>query len=185
MSAVPLAGMEEHSDGDVVRRVLAGDTDSFRILVARYRRQYGRYTVALTGDADSAADAMQEAFIRAWRSLASCQDPDRFGSWFFRILTNQCHTVRSRRREQQDVATLELAAPERADASLERYELARALAAALDRLTNDQRDAFVLKYVEERSYEEMAVLLGAGVDALKMRVHRARDALRSMMGAVL
>ena len=185
MSAVPLAGMEEHSDGDVVRRVLAGDTDSFRILVARYRRQYGRYTVALTGDADSAADAMQEAFIRAWRSLASCQDPDRFGSWFFRILTNQCHTVRSRRREQQDVTTLELAAPERTDASLERYELGRALAAALDRLTSDQRDAFVLKYVEERSYEEMSVLLGAGVDALKMRVHRARDALRSMMGAVL
>ena len=176
--------MAEPSDGTVVRRVLAGDTESFRILVARYRQQYGRYAVALTGDADTAADAMQEALIRAWRSLASCKDADRFGSWFFRILTNQCHTVRSLRRDREDVAALDLPARERSDASLERSELAVALASALERLTSEQREAFLLKYVEERSYEEMAELLGAGVDALKMRVHRAREALRSLMGAI-
>src|SRR5438552_1327874 len=87
--------MVEPTDGDAIRRVRQGDVDAFGVLVTRYRRQYGRYAVALTGDADSAADAMQEAFIRAWNSLEACRDPDRFGSWFFRILTNQCHTVRS------------------------------------------------------------------------------------------
>lgn len=176
--------MTEPGDGTVVRQVLAGDTESFRILVARYRRQYSRYAVALTGDADTAADAMQEAFIRAWDSLASCRDPDRFGSWFFRILTNQCHTARARRRDRDDVDTLELAARERTDESLERAELASALASAMRRLTGEQREAFVLKHVDGRSYEEMAELLGTGVDALKMRVHRAREALRSMMGAM-
>ena len=176
--------MVEPTDGEVVARVRSGDTDAFRHLVTRYRRQYGRYAVALTGDADSAADAMQEAFIRAWDSLDSCRDPDRFGSWFFRILTNQCHTVRGRRREADDVDSLELAGRERADAEVERSELAQQLAAALGRLTAEQREAFILKHVDGRSYEEMAELLGTGVDALKMRVHRARDALRAMMGVL-
>ena len=173
----------EPSDGEAVRRVLSGDTESFRILVARYREQYGRYAIVQVGDADTAADAMQEAFIRAYDSLDTCRDPDRFGPWFFRILTNQCHTARSRRRPAQDVAALGLPARERTDEALERSELADQLEAALQRLTEDQREAFVLKHVDGRSYEEMAELLGTGVDALKMRVYRAREALREMMGA--
>ena len=176
--------MVEPTDGDVVARVRSGDTEAFRILVTRYRQQYSRYAVALTGDADSAADAMQEAFIRAWDSLDSCRDPDRFGSWFFRILTNQCHTVRSRRRATDTLDDLEIAGRERADAEVERRELAQQLHAALSRLTSEQREAFILKHVDGRSYEEMAELLGTGVDALKMRVHRAREALRSMMGVL-
>ena len=184
MPVVPVAGMVEPSDGTVVRQVLAGDTESFRVLVTRYRKQYGRYAIAMCGDADAGADAMQEALIRAWNSLATCRDPDHFGSWFFRILTNQCHTSRSRRRDRDDVTTLELEARERTDESLIRSELADQLEAALQKLTGEQREAFLLKHVEGRSYEEMAELLGAGVDALKMRVHRARDSLRSMMGAM-
>jgi len=172
----------ELSDGEAVRKVLAGDTESFRILVARYRQQYSRYAIVQVGDADTAADAMQEAFIRAFNSLDSCRDPDRFGPWFFRILTNQCHTARTRRRPTQDVTALGLAARERSDEALERSELADRLEAALQRLTDDQREAFVLKHVDGRSYEEMAELLGLGVDALKMRVYRAREALREMMG---
>ena len=160
----------EPSDGEAVRRVLSGDTESFRILVARYRQQYSRYAIVQVGDADAAADAMQEAFIRAYDSLDSCRDPDRFGPWFFRILTNQCHTARSRRRPTQDLAEFELPARERTDEALERSELADRLEAALQRLTPDQREAFVLKHVDGRTYEEMAELLGTGVDALKMRV---------------
>src|SRR4051812_23128642 len=137
--------MVEPTDGEAIARVRSGDTEAFRYLVARYRRQYGRYAVSLAGDADSAADAMQEAFIRAWDSLDSCRDPDRFGSWFFRILTNQCHTVRGRRRDNDDVDALELAGRERTDAEVERGELAAQLAGALARLTDEQREAFVLK----------------------------------------
>ena len=173
----------EPSDGEIVRLVLSGDTESFRFLVARYRQQYSRYAIVQVGDADGAADAMQEAFIRAYDSLDSCRDPDRFGPWFFRILTNQCHTARSRRRPTQDVAALDLPARERTDEALERSELADRLETALQRLTAEQREAFVLKHVDGRSYEEMAELLGTGVDALKMRVYRAREALRDMMGA--
>lgn len=174
----------EPSDGAVVRQVLAGDVESYRILVERYRRQFGRYAIALLGDADLAADAVQEAFIRAYDGLATCREPDRFGSWFFRILTNQCHAVRGRRREAEPVEPDTLESRERTDAALERSELAAQLEAALGRLTPEQREAFVLKFVDGRTYEEMAGLLDTGVDALKMRVHRAREALRETMGGM-
>jgi len=170
------------ADGAIVRAVLAGDEDLFGVLVQRCRSEFGRYAVAMLGDSDAASDAMQEACIRAWRSLADCRDPDRFRAWFYRILANQCRTMLGRRRPQSDVDELEIAAKERPDRDLERQELADRLADALERLTPEQREAFVLKHVDGRSYEEMESLLGVGVDALKMRVYRARDALRTLMG---
>ena len=172
------AGAVGPGDGAVVRRVLGGDVEAFRILVERYRAAFGRYAVGFVGDADAAADAMQEAFIRAYDALATCRDPDRFGAWFFRILQNQCRTARGRSRETEDLDAVQLASTERA-------ELAALLDAALASLTAEQREAFVMKHVEDRSYEEMAGLLGVGADALKMRVHRARDALKEQLGGRL
>ena len=171
----------EATDGDVVRAVLAGDRERYRVLVERYRRAFGRYAVAVLGDADVAADALQEAFIRAYDALGDCREPDRFRNWFFSILSNQCRSALSRRRSQGDPADLDVPGKERADADAERSELAAALEGALAQLTAEQREAFVLKHVDGRSYEEMADLVGVGVDALKMRVHRAREALRGML----
>jgi len=174
----------ERADGAVVRAVLAGDEDAFGVLVERCRLEFGRYAVAMLGDREAAADAMQEAFIRAWDSLADCRDPEHFRSWFFRILANRCRTAIARRRPRLSVDGLELAAPGRTDEAAERSELAAALAAALGRLKTEQREAFVMKYVDERSYEEMAALLGVGEDALKMRVARARERLRKLLGDI-
>ncbi|MGD8726431.1 MAG: sigma-70 family RNA polymerase sigma factor [Gemmatimonadales bacterium] len=175
----------ELSDGTVVRRVLDGEVELFRVLVERYRGQFGKYATALTGDPDTAADAMQEAFIRAYRSLASCRDPDRFGAWFHRILTNQCHDARAKRPDPGGLESVDLAGKDRADAAAEQHELGDAIAAAVAKLTPEQREAFIMKHVDGRSYEEMAKLTGVAVDALKMRVHRARDGLRTMLGGVL
>lgn len=165
-------------DGDVVQRVLAGEVELFRVLVERYRHEFGRYAVSLVGDEDSAQDAIQEAFIRAFDSLGSCRDPQRFKAWFFRILTNQCHNARSRRRREVALDGVDAPARDRTDADVEQDELRRAIDAALDDLTPEQREAFVMKHVDGRSYEEIAELLHTGIDALKMRVYRARDALR-------
>ena len=185
MSESLARGASEVPDGVAVRQVLAGDVEAFRVLVERYRRAYGRYAVALLRDPDAAADAVQEAFIRAYEGLAGCREPDRFGAWFFRILQNQCRNALARRKDTVDVGVVELPGRDRADGGAERSELAEALEAALASLTAEQRDAFVMKHVEGRSYEEMAGLLGVGVDALKMRVHRARDALREKLGGRL
>jgi len=174
----------EPSDGTIVRRVLDGDVEQYRFLVERYRSRFGRYALAVVGDRDAAQDAMQEAFIRAFDALASCRNPDRFGAWFFRILANQCRNVVARRRDVVDLEVADPAGDERADAALDRSELAATLEAALARLTPEQREAFVMKHVDGRSYEEMAELLGVGTDALKMRVYRARDTLRELLGGL-
>lgn len=174
----------DRADGAVVRAVLAGNAELYRVLVEKYRTEFGRYAVAVLGDADAAADAMQEAYIRAYDALADCREPERFRSWFFRILVNQCRTALSRRRNATDIGEVELPARERTDADVEREELGAQLAAALGRLGDEQREAFVMKYVDGLSYEEMADLLGVGVDALKMRVHRAREQLRATLGVL-
>jgi len=165
-------------DGAIVQRVLHGDVEAFGVLVRRYREAFGRYAVAFCGDADVAADAMQDAWIRAYEALATCQHPERFGAWFFRILRNQCLNHRSRRRAHLPLDAVAAAAPERSDVLAEQQELRDQLDRALGQLSADQREAFVLRHVEGRSYAEMAELLGEREDRLRMRVHRARDAMR-------
>ena len=167
-------------DGEVVRRVLAGDTELYRVLVERYRMDFGRIAEALVGDADLAADALQEAFIRAFRSLDTCREPDRFRPWFYRIVANQCHDHRKRQRAVP-LDDVDVVAKESADDQLRDTELAQRLERAMAKLTPEQREVFVMKEVEGRSYEEMAELLKTGVDALKMRLYRAKDVLRKQL----
>jgi RNA polymerase sigma-70 factor (ECF subfamily) len=174
---------DEPGDAVIVRQVLQGDREAFGVLVQRYRAAFGRCAVGLCGDPDLAADAMQESFIRAFDSLASCDHPDRFGAWFFRILRNQCHNHRTRRRVHISLDDVRSPAPTRTDARAEQADLRARLEAALGRLPPRQRDAFVLRHVEGRSYSEMAQLLGEREDRLRMRVHRARDAVRRELEA--
>ena len=128
---------------------------------------------------------MQRALVRAFRRLASLREPERVGGWLFRILANECREqLRNRRRRDLSLESLPLlpdptaAAPD-GDAHAE--ELRSRVWAALEQLEPEQKEAFVLKHVEGRSYEEMASLLGTSVPALKMRVHRARESLQDLL----
>lgn len=175
------AGRTPVDDGTIVRRVLHGDVEAFAVLVQRYREAFGRYAVAFCGDADVAADAMQESCIRAYDALPTCQHPDRFGAWFFRILRNQCHNHRTRRRAHRSLDEVAAVASDRTDAGAERDDLRAQIERALNGLPAEQREAFVLRHVDGRSYAEMADLLGEREDRLRMRVHRARDAMRRQL----
>ncbi len=176
---------EDESDGALVRRVLEGDTEAFSGLLARHRERGLRYAAAMLGDAADAEEAVQDAFVRAYRSLRSCREPDRFGSWFLRILVNRCRTRGAARRRSaelfvHDEAAVESAAARPAGDPDWREEIDRALV-QLDVL---QREAFLLKHVEGLEYDEMARLTGARVPALKMRVKRACDHLRALLEEV-
>ena len=173
--------MTEVTDGEAVRRVLDGDTEAYAILVERHRTEFGRVAAGILGDRDAADDALQEAFISAYRSLGSCREPDRFRTWFYTIVTNRCRDA-LRRRPAVDIETVEVAAKERADAAAHNEELADRLERAMATLTPEQREVFVLKEVEGKSYEEIAVLLDLKIDALRMRVMRARNELRKALG---
>ena len=173
----------ELTDAAIVSRVLDGDTNAYSLLVERYYDKYARFAVHMLGSREDAEEALQDAFLRAYRSLDRYQDQERFGAWLFRILVNRCRTAAGRRQTRERTIIrhegLMLAASEEPAVESEawREELSR----AVEQLPSDQREAFLLKHVEELSYEEMAELTGVGVSALKMRVKRACERLRVML----
>ena len=172
------------SDQDLVSEVLAGNAEAFAGLVRRYRQTYARFAIRMLGDRDDAEDALQSAFLRAFRGLAQCAEPDRFGAWLYRIVVNECRTAATRRGRRVQVLVRN---PMALAAAVKEQDYSWSLAVrqeiqhALNQLPSDQREAFLLKYVEELSYEEMTELTGAGVSALKMRVKRASARLRELL----
>ena len=162
--------------------MLAGETHLYAVLVDRYRDRLGRYAVRMLGELADAEDALQDTFVRGYRSLARCQ-PERFQFWLFGILVNRCRTHAAQRARRQNLVVNNEALVLDAGVApvVDQDEWRRLIAAALDQLPNDQREAFLLKHVEELSYEEMQQLTGVRVPALKMRVLRAREALRRLL----
>jgi RNA polymerase sigma-70 factor (ECF subfamily) len=124
---------------------------------------------------------MQEAFIRAYDRLSTLKDPDQFGAWFFRILTNQCHNHRDRRRSYVPLDTVAVSGGRTPDQDLTAAEAKRAIDAALDRLTPDLRETFVLREIEGRPYSEIAALQDTGEAALRKRVERAKEIVRAAL----
>lgn len=166
-------------DPEVVKLVLAGDQEAFGILILRHEPGLLRYATRMLGSRDAAADAVAEGFVRAYRHLAGCRDPQRLRTWLYRIVANRCKSHLSR-RSTSDVSLDEaapVADPSDTEAALERAEQVALLQRALLALPEEKREAFILKHVEGMSYEEMAAVTGERIPALKMRVHRAREAL--------
>jgi RNA polymerase sigma-70 factor (ECF subfamily) len=178
--------LEASSDAAIVGRVLRGNAEAFRELVERYRDQYARYALHMLGNREDAEEALQDAFTRAYRALPRCEDPERFGAWLFRILVNRCRTAGTRRGRRartfvtDDAALLGASEEHPADRAAWREEIDR----ALQQLRPEQREAFLLKYVEELGYDEMSRMTGVGVSALKMRVMRACERLRDLLSEV-
>jgi RNA polymerase sigma-70 factor (ECF subfamily) len=175
--------VREDSDGLLVRRVLAGESRAYAGLVERYRDPLGRYAMRMLGNMADAEEALQDTFVRGYRSLTRCNDPERFGAWLFGILVNRCRTHGAQRaRRQRVVMSDDNALASASVAHTEDRDAWRdAIAWALGQLSRDMREAFLLKHVEELSYDEMQELTGASIPALKMRVLRAREELRRLL----
>jgi RNA polymerase sigma-70 factor (ECF subfamily) len=171
------------SDAELVRRVRAGDTGAYGALVARYRDRLGRYAVHMLGNREDAEEALQDAFVRGYRSLERCTDPDRFGAWLYGILVNRCRTTGARAARRGRLFVRDDAALDNASlaSAAERAEWDDVVRRALARLAPPYREAFLLKHVDDLEYDEMARLTGVGVSALKMRVKRAREQLQMIL----
>jgi len=174
------------TDADLVAEASGGDIEAFAELSRRYRNAYTRFAVRMVGDRDDAEDALQSAFIRAYRALEQCREPERFGAWLYQIVVNECRTFVARRaRRERKVMRDEL----RLNAAsvgpaVDAQDTIEDVQYALAQLDVDQREAFILKHVELLSYEEIAEITGTGVSALKMRVKRACARLRELLEEV-
>lgn len=174
--------MSSLTDAQAIADVLAGNADAFGILIRRYQAAHFRFAARMLGDADDADDALQSAFLRAYRQLHTCRDRDRFSAWLFQIVINECRTLafrrdRRERRMVRDEREIDIPLTATQDGTAELPQIEKALAT----LDADHREAFLLKHVEERSYDEIAELTGASVSALKMRVKRACERMRAML----
>ncbi len=168
------------TDAELVARVLEGEGEAFSVLVDRYYEPCGRYAQRLLGNREDAEDALQEAFLRAYRALARYHERDAFKGWLFRIVVNQCRTVSLRRRRhgQRFVTDDEAVGRHPVAGAEDGIVLSDALQTSLEAIDPLQREAFLLKYGEGFEYREMAQMTGASVSALKMRVKRACETLR-------
>lgn len=182
------------TDAALVARILEGDRAAGAELVNRYYAGCWGYAFRLVGNREDADDAMQETFLRAFRSLHSYQERHLFRAWLYRILTNQCRTIMlQRRRRQQRFIADEVALQNALDPSThadavldedEQIDMIDKLQYGLACLEPMQREAFLLKYGEQLEYTEMAEITGSSISALKMRVKRACDTLRPLIQEV-
>jgi len=128
---------------------------------------------------------VQDAFLRAYKALAGYEERERFQAWLTRILVNQCRTMRAKVERRSTVfSDLELndavvGLPDD-DTRNDWPDLDH----ALTQLPVEQREALVLRYADDLTYEEMSRITGAGESALKMRVQRAFTRLRALLGEV-
>lgn len=169
------------SDAALVRQVLGGRTDAFAQLVDRHHARCLRVATHLLADSDDAEDVVQDAFVRAYRHLGNYHERDKFGAWLTRILVNQCRTRASKNARYVTLDPEVHTAGLSVDATDEAFERRAELARAMQRLGPEQREALVLRFGEDLSYDEMATVTGVGVSALKMRVQRACARLRTLL----
>jgi RNA polymerase sigma-70 factor (ECF subfamily) len=171
------------TDASLVRAVLDGNPAAFTTLVDRHARACLRFAQRMLGNLQDAEDVTQETFLRAYGALGRYDENAAFQTWLMSILINRCRTalVTQKRRDARvlvdDAVVASASAPDRGGEAALRDAIERALS-ALDVV---HREAFLLKHVEQLSYEEMSAMTGVGISALKMRVQRACERLQALL----
>ncbi len=166
----------EDDDDALVERCLGGDTAAFRPLVERHQRVLFAVAARLLGDRDEAADAVQNAFVRAYRKLRTFDRRHKFFSWVYRILVNECLNVRRTRRVLEPLDP-RLATREDPHRDAEQAELRADVQAALLRLPPIYREVVVLRHYASLSYLDIAAILGVPEKTVKSRLYSARQRL--------
>jgi RNA polymerase sigma-70 factor (ECF subfamily) len=175
------------SDLQLVERVKSGDDDAFRLLVERHSRALYRSAYRITGNGADADDVVQEAFLRSYRALGSFDSRATFTTWLHRIAINcALDLIDSRKRREGRIdAGEDLALLASHEATPDRVvlgsEMQRAIAAAMNQLTGNERTAFVLRHFEGMPLEEIGEILGTRLNATKNTVFRAVRKLRQQL----
>ncbi len=195
------AATNRDPDHEVLEAFWAGDSGAFDSLVERHQGRVFRLACRLLGDRDSALDAAQETFVKAWKALPRFKGDARFSTWLTRIAINQCRNELRKRGTVKHTRPLSLddvvpgTDSPRADSveasgasaweTVRGEEVRTAFTAAMEALEPESREVLILTEVEALSYEGIAELLDVPVGTVRSRLHRARADVRRRMAAVL
>ena len=166
-------------DDLVLARARRGDADAFTEIVGHYDHRLRALAFRLLGDRDRMDDVLQEAYVKAFRSLPKFRGASGVGTWLYRITYNAC--VDDLRRRPAEVPLTDDPDPNPGPADVAAGR--RDLAAALDRLPPDQRAAVLLVDAYGLDYAEAAAALGVRAGTVGSRLTRARAVLREALGA--
>ena len=184
--------MTIQEESALIGRVLAGDTDAFEPLVTENQNKVFHLALRLLGNEADAADAAQEAFLKAYTSLSGFRGDSRFSVWLYRLTNNVCLDMLRRQKRQSAVSLYteddgeeaELTLPDGGPGPEElllRAEDARLVRAAMDALPEDLRRILSLREIGGMSYEELAETLSLEVGTVKSRLNRARKKLCQLL----
>ena len=178
------------ADGALVERAATGNTQAFEALMRRYNRTLFRTARAILRDDAEAEDALQEAYIQAYRSLSGFRAEAKLSTWLARIVVNES-LMRLRKQTRRaeivpiqsssavaDVEQISDTQMNKPDESAERAQMRRLLEVQIDALPDSYRTVFMLRAVEEMSVEETAAVLGIPSATVRTRFFRARSMLR-------
>jgi len=184
MTAIPATITDE----ELVARSKTGDTESFNQLVKRWERPIFALAYRTLGREEDARDVTQETFMRAFRALPGFKGDAKFSSWLYRIALNLCRDwIRRDRRAPmvtvpEGTEIHELAADKQEVASVEdlaaRAELSGAVASAMERLPDEQRNAIILKEYHGLTFQEIADLMNCPLSTAKTRLYQGLTLLR-------
>lgn len=174
---------------ELVRAAAGGDENAFAELVRLHEKKVYNLALRICGNAEDASDAAQEAFVSAWKGLPNFRGEAGFSTWLYRLTSNAAiDLLRRNKRQRGEISLDDLNAGidpvDRGPSLQERVEgaeLREAVMAGLALLSEDHRQALVLREMQEMRYEEIASVLGVDLGTVKSRISRARGSLRKIL----
>jgi len=190
----------DHTDEELMLRVQSGVTDCFDVLVERYKVRLFNYLYRLTGNRDEAEEIAQEAFVKAYIHADKYKTIARFSTWLYTIATNLVRNrIRSRSRAPQLISlwtrgfgdsdeerVLDIEDTGRTpDEAINDVELSSVINRAIAKIPEKYRESFVLREINELSYEEIAAVTGLKLGTVRSRINRARNYFRQLVAPVV
>jgi RNA polymerase sigma-70 factor (ECF subfamily) len=169
--------MDTHDEAELVRLALNGDGRAFEMLVSNYERVVYTAAYRMVGNTEDARDITQNVFLKAYRGLRSFDPSHRLFSWVYRITINESLNFLRQRRPQQELSEAQLSRDAEPDVRAHDAQVGDILQAALLELSEDYRQAIMLRHFLHRSHREMSELMGVPEKTVKSRLYTARQLL--------
>jgi len=167
-------------DDIYLREVLNGDSSAFSYFVNNYKDMAYSIAFRILENKEDAEDVVQEAFIKAYRSLTKFRQDSKFSTWFYKIVVNNALTKAKERKQWQtddfsEIEDIECEAIETIYSSLSEADRQKYINFALGKLNLEDRLILTLYYLNENSFEEIVEITSIKKENLKMKLHRARQ----------
>jgi len=178
--------LTEERDHELVAKSLQGNEKAFRTIVERYHATTYAAVRAVLGDRDDVEDVVQMVYIKVYKGLARFRGDSKLSTWIYQIARNEAISAVKKRQLDttpiEDVTIADHSAMAATDADFQREQLRNQLEEAFTHLDDQQRMALELRYMAERSYEEISETMGIPLGTVKTYIYRGKAELKKVLG---